>query len=307
MSPIILISDRRERFGFYYSAESRVGKGAMGEVFRGWRLDNPAEKIAVKRVYPKHARHTVIRERAKYEASLSINHPNLIKMLGYSELNDGSIYVISEFVQGNTIDNFVKSVNNVNRVEIISRMMCMVLDALTCLHSKRIWHRDIKPSNIMVENGCSVKVMDLGIAKSEGISFGTIDKIGTYPYAPPEQINSQQGEVNGTSDLYSLGVTFYTLLTGKNPFDGGSEIDIMQKQIEMLLPANHLVPAPLFKVLRKATAKKQSNRYQTAEEFKRAVIEAVFNRQVFPEWRLVLFIAAGIIVLIILIISIFYA
>ncbi|MGV8135180.1 MAG: serine/threonine-protein kinase [Mangrovibacterium sp.] len=307
MSPIILLSDKCERFGYYHSAESRVGKGAMGEVFRGWRFDNPAEKVAIKRILPIHAQNPTIRQRAKYEASLSISHPNLIKMLGYSELNDGSIYVISEFVQGNTIGNFVKSVNGSNKIEIISRMMCMVLDALTCLHSNRIWHRDIKPSNIMVENGCTVKVMDLGIATSDGISFGTLNKgFGTYPYAPPEQVTGRREEVNGTSDLYSLGITFYELLTGNNPFDGGSEIDIMEKQVKMPLPANPLVPMPLFKVLRKATAKKQSNRYQTAEEFKQAVNEAVFNYQVFPEKTRILVLAVGILVLIILIISILY-
>jgi len=302
MNPIVLTSDKREQFGYYHHDDFRIGHGAMGEVFKGWRMNNPAEKVAIKRVYPRHAQNPQIRERAKFEASLSIDHPNIIKMLGCSEFRDGSIYIISEFVQGNTIDKFVLPIDKANRVEIVSRMMCLVLDALTCLHNQRIWHRDIKPSNIMVEYGCNVRVMDLGIATSDGISFGTIAGrgFGTYPYAPPEQITGQRSQINGSSDLYSLGITFYELLTDDNPFAGGSDIDILEKQVKMPLPPNPAIPKHLFKVLQKATAKKQSNRFQTAEEFK----EAILNQTPPIPWNLIIGVSVGVVILIILIISI---
>ena len=301
MNPIVLTSDKREQFGYYHHDDFRIGHGAMGEVFKGWRMNNAREKVAIKRVYPRHAQNQQIRKRARFEASLAIDHPNIIKMLGFSEFRDGSIYIISEFVQGNTIDKFVQPINKANRVEIVTRMMCLVLDALTCLHQQKVWHRDIKPSNIMVENGCNVRVMDLGIATSDGISFVTTDKgFGTYPYAPPEQITGQRNQINETSDLYSLGITFYELLTDDNPFAGGSDVDILEKQVKMPLPPNDAIPKQLFKVLQKATEKKQSNRFQTAEEFK----EAILNPTPPIPWNLIIGVFVGVVILIILIISI---
>lgn len=306
MTPLILISDKSERFGYYDHDSSRLGQGAMGEVFKGWRVNNPEEKVAIKRVYPRHAQHSQIRNRAKYEASLYISHPNIIKMLGYAEYRDGSIYIISEYVQGNTIDKIVQSINESNRTEIVTRMICMVLDALTCLHNQRIWHRDIKPSNIMVENGRNVRVMDLGIATSDGISFGTIAGrgFGTYQYAPPEQITGKRNQINGTSDLYSLGITFYELLTGINPFAGGSDIDILEKQVKMPLPPNPIIPKSLFNILLKATEKKQSDRYQTAEEFKSALIKANVepDSSTIP-WGLIIGISLAVIILLIILIK----
>jgi serine/threonine-protein kinase len=275
-----LISNRGERFCFYASEEFRLGEGAMGEVYKGWYADRPEQKVAIKKVYSRHAENPQIRNRARHEASLVIHHPNLIKMLGYCEFdrNRGAIFIISELIRGETIDKFVRDLDPSLRVELVSRMMCSALDALHCLHTQNppIWHRDMKPSNMMVENGCHVRIMDLGIATSDGISLGTLEGrgFGTYPYAPPEQITGQRSLINATSDLYSLGITFYELLTGVNPFAGGSDVDIMEKQISMSLPYNKNIPPPLFRVLLKATAKKQADRYQTAEAFKTAVVKA---------------------------------
>ena len=281
---INLISNKRERFSYYHREDFRIGGGAMGEVFKGWRSDYPEQKVAIKKIYNRHAENPQIRERARYEASLSVSHPNIIKMLGYCEFDKkkGPVFIISELVRGTVINNFVASIEPVRRVEIVTRMMCSILDALHFLHSHNppIWHRDIKPSNIMVENGQNVRLMDLGIATADGISFGTLEGVGfgTYPYAPPEQITGKRGAVNGTSDIYSLGITFYELLTGHNPFAGGSDIDVIEKQLKMNLPYNEIIPKPLFRILLKATAKKQSDRFQTAAEFKQALFGQVDNQ-----------------------------
>jgi serine/threonine-protein kinase len=275
-----LISNKGEKFSYYHCDEFRIGSGAMGEVFKGWYTDNPEQKVAIKKVYNRHAENPQIRNRARHEASLLIYHPNLIKMLGYCEFerNRGPVYIISELVRGETIDKSIRGADPLARVGIVSNIISSTLDALHCLHTQNppVWHRDLKPSNIMVENGRVTKVMDLGIATSDGISLGTLEGrgFGTYPYAPPEQITGQRSLINATSDLYSVGVTFYELLTGVNPFDGGSDVDIMEKQITMPLPYNHAIPRPLFKVLLKATAKKQSDRYQTAADFKAAIAKA---------------------------------
>lgn len=283
MAVINLISEKYERFSYCDQPNFRIGGGAMGEVFKGWKTDSPNEKVAIKRVYPRHAENPTIRSRAKYEASLSIDHPNLIKMLGYCEIpksnGKGPIWIVSDFVNGNVISKIIETVEPSFKVVVASRMICSVCDALSCLHSQTppVYHRDIKPSNIMVENGRNVRVMDLGIATSDGHSFGTIEGkgFGTYPYAPPEQILGHRDKVNQTSDIYSLGVTFYELLTNINPFAEGSDYDIIEKQVKMDLPYNDLIPKQLFKVISKATEKEQKNRYQSAEIFKLAIQNAL--------------------------------
>ena len=197
-------------------------------------------------------------------------------MLGYCEPipDKGPIYIISELVNGTIIDEFAKTLPSDMRVEVISRMMCCVLDGLACLHAKSVWHRDIKPSNIMVENGVNVKIMDLGIARVDGKTFGTLDKaFGTFAYAPPEQINRALGDVNHLSDIYSAGVTFYELLTGSNPFESINEIETCDRQLTLTLPPDANIPKSLYKVILKATAKSQSARYQSVIEFKQAVQE----------------------------------
>jgi serine/threonine-protein kinase len=294
-----LISNWGERFSYYHHDDFLIGRGAMGEVYKGWRTDSPAEKVALKRVYSRHAAHSAIRKRARFEASLSIRHSNLITMLGCCEYSDGTgpIYIVSEYIEGNTIDKFTAMTDPTIRTEIVSKMICSVLDGLHCLHTQPqpVWHRDIKPSNIMVENGRHVKIMDLGIAIADGISFGTLDRgFGSYPYAPPEQVTGKRGEVNALSDIYSTGVTFYELLTGVNPFLGGSDLDIVEKQLTLTLPYDPRIPQPLYKVLLKATAKKQSNRYQSAAEFKAAIWNALDSDPAPLNWALILGIAGGV-------------
>lgn len=292
IAPIKIRTDKNEFFAYYPVEQYLIGKGGMGQIYRGWNLANPSDIVAIKHIYPQHSANDKIRARARYEASLAIDHPNIIRMRGYSELvntdrrkqHHFDCYVVSDYVQGNTINKFVKSIHIENRTEIVSKMMCSVLDALSHLHSLKVLHRDIKPSNIMVENGSLVRLMDLGIATSDGISFGTLEGVGfgTYAYTPPEQITGKRNEMNNTSDLYSLGVTFYELLTGRNPFAGGSDIDILERQVNHTLPNEDIIPRKLFRVLLKATAKKQANRYQTAAEFKDAVEKALIPTSPVP-------------------------
>lgn len=302
---INLISNKGERFYYIHGTNSRLGGGAMGEVFEGRSVEDPRRKVAIKRVYPRHAENLELRKRARFEASLCIEHPNLIKMLGYCEFNqfNGPVFIVSELVQGNTINKFVQTIDLHNRTEVISRMICSALDALTCLHSQvpAIWHRDIKPSNIMIENGRNVRIMDLGIAATDGKSLGTLDgtAFGTFKYAPPEQVRGERNNVNGTSDIYSLGVTFYELLTNVNPFDDLNEFVIMDRQIKMHLPYNELIPKSLFKVISKATAKSQKDRYQKASDFKDAIIKAFEDENPLP-WNLIIIGTSALILFLIL-------
>lgn len=262
----------------YNPSEPPLGSGAMGDVYRGFRVKNGA-LIAVKRVKDCYANNRMIRERARQEASLAFRHPNLVEMIGYCEYapDQGPIFILSHFVHGDNIDTYVKSfADSPARVEKICNAICAVLDALDYVHSRGVIHRDIKPSNIMVENGSNVRLMDLGISRiNGGNKFSQYGFIGTPQYSAPEQIKRDEkhpgSPINATTDIYELGITFYELLTGHNPFDTGTEAETLAKQLTEPLPPDAQIPPKLMRVIWKATEKEQDKRYQTALEFKEAI------------------------------------
>ncbi len=266
----------------YNPNDTPLGSGAMGDVYKGYRCKNGA-MVAIKRVKDYYANNKMIRERAKQEASLAFRHPNLVEMIGYCEYapDNGPIFILSHFVHGEDIDEFIKNFADApNRVEKICNAISAVLDALDYVHSRGVIHRDIKPSNIMVENESNVRLMDLGISRMNGGNkFSQYGFIGTPQYSAPEQIRREEGngatEINATTDIYELGITFYELLTGNNPMDQPSEAETLAKQIKEPLPASDKIPAKLMRVIWKATEKEQAKRYQTALEFKAAIADAL--------------------------------
>ncbi len=267
----------------YNPEEPPIGGGSMGTVYKGFRCSNGAI-VAIKRVKEEYANIESIRKRAFQEASLAFRHDNLIEMLGYCEWERGygPIWILSNFVKGSQIGEFIRKEmpeNASDRVGQISRMVCSVTDALNYVHSRGVIHRDIKPSNIMVETNGNVRLMDLGIAKMNGGNqFSTMGFIGTPQYAAPEQIVRTEDspvQINKSTDIYELGITFYELLTGSNPFDCSTEADTLVKQMTEKLPINSKIPHALMLVIWKATEKDQGKRYQTACEFKCAIEEAL--------------------------------
>ena len=259
----------------YNPADMPLGSGAMGDVYKG--------VIAVKRVKDAFANNKMIRERAKQEASLAFRHPNLVEMIGYCEYapETGPIFILSNFVQGKNIDEYVKGFkNSPHRTEKICGAICAVLDALDYVHSRGVIHRDIKPSNIMIENDSNVRLMDLGIARmNAGNKFSSFGFIGTPEYSAPEQMQREQNgaivQINATTDIYELGITFYELLNGSNPMSCNTEVETMTRQMKEDLPASERIPKKLMKVIWKATEKEQSKRYQTALDFKHAIQAAL--------------------------------
>lgn len=259
-----------------------IGSGAMGDVFCGYKCKD-GSPVAIKKVKDAYANNPQIRQRAKQEASLAFRHPNLVEMVGYCEYapDNGPIFILSNFVQGENIDHYVKSLRDVaNKVEKICHAICSVLDALDYVHSRGVVHRDIKPSNIMVENGSNIRLMDLGIARMNGGNkFSAYGFIGTPEYSAPEQLLREQNgntvQINATTDIYELGITFYELLTGENPMSCTEEANTLTKQMKEKLPANNKIPSKLMHVIWKATEKEQTKRYQTALDFKRAIQEAL--------------------------------
>ena len=130
----------------------------------------------------------------------------------------------------------------------------------------------------MLENGSTVKLMDLGIARMNGGNkFSSYGFIGTPQYAAPEQIlrDTTGAEINATTDIYSLGITFYEFLTGVNPMNSSVDSETLSNQVTKRLPYNKSIPNRLFRVISKATEKESSKRYQSAREFKEAIMDAV--------------------------------
>ena len=266
----------------YNPKEQPLGSGAMGDVYRGYRCKD-GSVIAVKKVKDAYANNKMIRERARQEASLAFRHPNLVEMIGYCEWSpeSGPIFILSHFVHGEDIDKYARKFDqSPNRVEKICNAVCSVLDALDYVHSRGVIHRDIKPSNIMIENESNVRLMDLGIARMNGGNkFSSFGFIGTPEYSAPEQMLREQNgsnvQINATTDIYELGITFYELLAGKNPMSCPSEAETLTKQMKEPLPSSDRIPRKLMKVIWKATEKEQSKRYQTALEFKQAIKDAL--------------------------------
>ena len=276
----------------YNPADEPLGSGAMGTVYLGFRCRN-GEKIAVKRVKDCYANNKMIRERAKQEASLAFRHHNLVEMIGYCEYapDKGPVFILSKFVSGMQIDKYVEEyLEGVqDRVNKICNIVYPVLDALDYVHSRGVVHRDIKPSNLMIENESNIRLMDLGIARMNGGNqFSQYGFIGTPQYSAPEQITRGKNsnvQINASTDIYELGITFYELLTGKNPFDSPSEQETLTKQMREPLPADSSIPNRLMQVIWKATEKEQGKRYQTALEFKSAIEQAMLP-PVSPEEKL---------------------
>lgn len=265
----------------YNPAEEPLGSGAMGTVWRGYRVKT-GEQIAIKRVKDEYVNIPIIRERARLESSMAFRHQNLIEMIGCCMVypDRGPIWLLSKFVSGQDIDQFAKQLpDGSQKIDTLSRCICQVLDALEYIHANGIIHRDIKPSNIMIEEESNARLMDLGIARmSGGNKFSQFGFIGTPQYAAPEQITRDAKislPINAATDIYALGVTFYELLAGYNPFDSDSEMETLTRQVRDPLPNNDLIPRRLMQVLFKATEKEQSKRYQTAGEFREAIKIAI--------------------------------
>lgn len=265
----------------YDPASTPLGSGAMGTVYLGYRVKD-GTRMAIKRVKDSYSNNPMIRERARQEASLAFRHDNLVEMIGYCEYapDNGPIFLVSKYVSGKNIDEYAKDVlTGSDRVQKICHAIFQVLDALEYIHSRGVIHRDIKPSNIMVESDSNIRLMDLGIARmNDGNKFSQYGFIGTPQYAAPEQIlrdKSRSVQINAATDLYALGITFYEILTGTNPFDADTEVDTLTRQLRDPLPPHEAIPGRIMNVITKATEKEQSKRFQTAGEFREALTEAL--------------------------------
>ena len=255
-----------------------LGRGGMGEVYLA-KNKNIEQYVAVKALHPKYANNASIRARFKQEAIMlnSLSHPNIVKFLNFVE-NEYGVFLIMEYVEGYTLEEYINKKNGLIVEEKAYPMMQEILDAFAYAHQHGIIHRDIKPSNIFLSNDGHIKVMDFGIAQiisEAGDSEGRVSSMGTPAYMSPEQVFGQK--LDQRSDIYSLGVLFHQMLTGRAPYDSTtmSELEIKGHVVKEALPRMKsyypYISEGLQTIIDKATYKKAENRYNSCESMSKAL------------------------------------
>ena len=255
-----------------YEITGELGRGAMGVVYKA--LDPTIGRtVALKTmrldVHGLDAQEMVRRFQNEARAAGVLNHPNIVTIYDAGE-EDGIFYIAMEFIEGTTLHELLaeQRVLATDEVLQLTRQICRGLDYA---HSNGIVHRDIKPANIMITANGTVKIMDFGIAKSGGQVTNTGQVLGTPNYMSPEQVKGRP--LDGRSDLFSLGVILYEMLTGEKPFVGQNVTTIIYKIVnETPITPRDLdvtVHPGLSAIVTKALAKAPDDRYQTGADLVR--------------------------------------
>lgn len=256
-----------------YEVTGELGRGAMGVVYKG---EDPKihRTVAIKTVRLSDFDEELLDEMKdrffrEAESAGLLTHPNIVTIYDAGEEHDLA-YIAMEFLAGRDLEDIVKQGKRLPLKEVL-HMMAQVADALSYAHGKGIVHRDIKPANIMqLEGTNSVKVTDFGIARitsSSRTKTGVV--LGTPSYMSPEQVAGKK--VDGRSDIFSLGVVLFELLTGEKPFRGDDMTSLMYHIAREAHPSprsiNPRIPAVIVKIIDKALEKDVDKRYQDAGHF----------------------------------------
>ncbi|MCZ7645083.1 MAG: protein kinase [Planctomycetota bacterium] len=260
-----------------YRLLEMIGSGGMGKVYKARQIAMERD-VALKLLPPDLAKNGKYIRRFIREARAAgmLNHANLVRVYDVGEA-DGRYYISMEYVEGRTVKQYIRREGRVPFLEAL-KIIEQVAAALDCAHQHKIVHRDIKPDNIMLSPRGDVKLCDLGLAKILEGSLQDTDTqdgqtMGTPHYMSPEQAKAA-GDLDGRSDLFSLGATLYHMVTGKVPFDGESSWEILMKVTgeEPVRPdrLEPLLPPPYTRMIQRLMAKSPAERYQNAEEVRLA-------------------------------------
>jgi len=256
-------------FAGRYQIIEELGKGGMGKVYKVFDT-KIKEKIALKLVKPEIAsdRETIERFSNELKLARKIRHKNVCGMFDIGEA-EGTHFITMEYVGGEDLKSIIRMTGmlGIGTVLSVGKQIC---DGLTEAHSQGVVHRDLKPTNIMIDKGGNVKIMDFGIARSmreRGITGPSV-LIGTPEYMSPEQAEAK--EVDQRSDIYSLGIILYEMVTGRVPFEGETALSIAMKHKGELSKnpkqLNPNIPDDLSGVILKCLEKDKVKRYQTAAD-----------------------------------------
>lgn len=247
-----------------YEIVRSIGEGGMANVYLGYDtiLDR---NVAIKVLRGDLSNDEKFVRRFQREAlsASSLSHPNIVEMYDVGE-DDGIYYIVMEYVEGQTLKQLLKRRGNLTLSETID-IMLQLTDGMAHAHDSYIIHRDLKPQNIMIQDDGQIKITDFGIAMALNSTqlTQTNSVMGSVHYLPPEQANGKGSTIK--SDIYSMGIIFYELLTGSLPFKGENAVEIALKQMKEPLPSlrddNPSIPMSVENVILKATAKNPKNRY----------------------------------------------
>ncbi|MGI6117960.1 MAG: Stk1 family PASTA domain-containing Ser/Thr kinase [Bilifractor sp.] len=264
--------------GERYEIISRIGSGGMADVYKA-RDHKLSRLVAVKVMKAEFREDTsfVSKFQKEAQAAARLSHPNVVNVFDVGE-DRGLYYIVMELVEGITLKNYINKKGKLSVKEATSIAIQVSL-GLQAAHNQGIIHRDVKPQNIIISTDGKVKLSDFGIAKATNSNTITANVMGSVHYSSPEQVRG--GISDARSDIYSLGITMYEMVTGRVPFDGDTTVSIAIKHLqeEIVPPSRYTpdLPHALEQIILKCTQKNQIRRYQNVgdliEDLKRSLLD----------------------------------
>nr|WP_308656665.1 Stk1 family PASTA domain-containing Ser/Thr kinase [uncultured Agathobacter sp.] len=250
-----------------YEILSKVGAGGMSDVYKA--KDHILSRfVAIKVLKQEFSEDSsfVTKFRAEAQSAAGLEHPNIVNIYDVGSEN-GLYYIVMEYVEGITLKTYIEKKGQLSFKESAS-IAIQVARGIESAHNKNIIHRDIKPQNIIISTEGKVKVTDFGIAKATSSNTISSDVMGSVHYASPEQ--ARNGFVDGRSDIYSLGIVMFEMVTGRVPFDGETTVAVALQHLqeEIARPSKYAPDLPISfeKIILKCTQKTPDRRYQTIED-----------------------------------------
>lgn len=250
-----------------YEILSLIGTGGMSEVYQA-KCHTLNRLVAIKVLKDEYSQDANFVSKFKMEAQAAagLSHPNIVSV--YDVVDEGSLhYIVMELIEGITLKSYILKKGHLGVKETIG-IAIQVAQGLAAAHDQHIVHRDIKPQNMIISRDGKVKVADFGIARAVSSQTIGVNAVGSVHYISPEQAKGNYSD--GRSDLYSLGITMYEMLTGKLPFDGDTPVSValahLEEPVQPPSRINPEVSASLDRIILKCTQKKPERRYQNAYE-----------------------------------------
>jgi len=254
-----------------FRLEEKIGSGGMATVYRAW--DPTLERwVAIKLMHSGIAEEPDQLERFRREARAvaRLSHPHVVTVIDFGE-DEGAPYIVLEYVEGETLKERIRRMGRLPVAEAVAYGI-EIGRALTCAHTAHLVHRDVKPQNVLIDMEGRAKVTDFGIARSLEVDAAGLTAdgrvLGTTDYVSPEQALGR--EVTQQSDVYSLGVVMFEMLTGEVPFRAETQVAVAMKHVKEALPdvqrVRPEVSAALASVVEHGTSKELGNRYATAAD-----------------------------------------
>ncbi len=265
------LSDRYEIVG-------KIGAGGMSDVYKA--KDHILGRfVAIKVLKQEYSedRNFVTKFRTEAQSAAGLEHPNIVNIYDVGS-EEGMYFIVMEYVEGITLKTYIEKKGQLSFKESVS-IAIQVARGIEAAHNKHIIHRDIKPQNIIISTEGKVKVTDFGIARAASANTISSDVMGSVHYASPEQ--ARNGFVDARSDIYSLGIVMYEMVTGRVPFDGDTTVAVAIQHLQEDMPDPMLyaedLPISLDKIILKCAQKNVDRRYQTIGELLTDLRKALIN------------------------------